>query len=99
MKCADKKCTSGLPGMWEPVILLWAEGLPIAGYQPASVTVGMHVCESCRKSMRPRHLLSDDLKRKLKAGFYYQGKAQPDFKTAKLTFTLADSFQNGGVKI
>ena len=98
-KCSEKSCLSGLPAKWEPVILLWAEGYPKATHQPASVTIGLHVCDSCKALSKPWHYLDQDLRNKLKLNFYERGKAQPDFGKAEITFTLADTFKNDGLFI
>jgi hypothetical protein len=92
-------CVSGLPAVWEPVILLWPAGYPKNAYQPASITLGLHVCENCKNISKARHYLSPDLRQKILLGFHEQGKWLPDFKTADIVFTLADSFKNDGVLI
>jgi hypothetical protein len=90
MKCADKRCISGLPAKWRPTLLLWAPGKSKA-HIPIDVTVNTHICDSCKKFAKPHHFLSPDLRQKIALHCIEARKQIPDFTTAALTFTMEDS--------
>lgn len=100
MICSSRRCKSGRPGVWEPIILLWPDRHDGAMWQPASVQMhGFLLCEECRVTARPIDMLSGKTWKKIKVDFWAQGKAMPSLQTAKLTFVLPDSLKLGGIKV
>ena len=99
MICCRNGCKSGLPGLYEPVILLWAEGYPPL-HQPASVAMhGTVVCAQCRETAKPIDFLPESVWKRIKIAFFESKKSQPSLKTAQITFVLPESLKLGGVKI
>lgn len=99
MKCLMRKCISGMPGIYEPVVLLWPEGAAVNSCQPASVQIALNVCEECKRKARPIDFFDERMWRNIKIHFHAVQKSQPSFKTAKLTFMLAETFDNKGQNI
>lgn len=96
-QCTVKSCTSGMPGLYEPVILLWPVGITNKkGFQPASLTVEQHVCAACKNAAKPTNFLNSDLWVKIQKHFFAVTKSLPSLQTAEVTFMLNDSFDNKG---
>jgi hypothetical protein len=85
--------------MWEPVILLWPEGVDKKMWQPAALSVKLHICDDCRKFAQPLQFLNEEVWKKIKVQFYAQGKAQPSLKNAEITFMMDDSYPIVGLPV
>lgn len=92
-ECSSRECTSGKPGLWEPVILLWPEGANPKVWQPASANlIGIVVCDDCTKTTKVIHLIPDlEHWKKITDVFAENGKIMPSLKTAKLTFVIPET--------
>lgn len=97
MKCSLRNCTSGLPAIWEPTILVWPDLKDGNVFQPASISIQTMVCDECRKKTAPVHYVTADMWKEIIGVFRASKKSVPSFRTAKITFTLAETFKNGGI--
>lgn len=100
MKCGGYHCKSGMPGVWQPIILLWAENHPPMTHQPAELKLNdILVCPECKDRAKPIHFIDEISWAKIKKAFRTQGKTMPSFKTAAITFFIPDSLDIGGYKV
>lgn len=92
MNCAGPGCNSGMQGVWEPIILLWAQGHSPMTHQPAELRLNdVLVCLDCKRRCRPIHFLDDISWGKIKRAFTLQGKTPPNLKTAQITYFVPES--------
>lgn len=91
--CTNKSCNSGLPGRWQPILLLWPDGFVRMQCQPVSVTVNNHlVCDNCQKKATVAQLIPMDHFKSIQTVVVGHGKRKPVLATAKLEYFVPDSF-------
>jgi hypothetical protein len=92
-KCSFQNCTSGKPGLYEPIILLWPEKPSLFPSQPANVNcVGHALCTECIGKATPRDFiptLADWIK--ICRFFDDNKKVRPTLQNAKLTFMVPET--------
>jgi hypothetical protein len=97
-KCSLVRCTSGKPGLWEPIVLLWPERVSFLPAQPASINIiGHALCGECVARVTVRDVIPTYNEwDKIVKHFNEQKKAKPSFRTAKLTFMIPETRVEGG---
>jgi hypothetical protein len=97
MKCTKPNCNSGLPAKWQPVLLMWPEGMKPMECQPVSVNVNHHyLCDECQKNTIPSGLISRDDFKSIQDAVVHHGKQRPALSTAKFTFFVPETHASGG---
>lgn len=84
-KCATKECKHG--AKFIPRICVPAKGWPIDSHEPLSCMMGIEVCESCFKDMKPEMFFGpalDKIPNNMRKIFEIgaDGKCPPDFDRA-----------------
>jgi hypothetical protein len=69
-------------------------------FQP--ISLALHdtlVCKACTKTATPARLISADRWKEIVNTVHAANFALPSFRSAKVTFMLAESFKNGGIEL
>ena len=91
-KCTYEKCNSGLPGRWQPVVLLWPEGYKPMQCQPISVDLKHHcLCDDCQKIAKANVLIPPEGFRQIIRAVVGHGKMKPSMKTARVTCFIPET--------
>ena len=99
-KCMHPKCNTGLPGAWEPIILLWPARPGGHMFEPASVNIkGVVVCEMCTKTSRARDYVYDQGEMKKIMSAFRGRDFLPNWFSAKVSFMIPETVDLDGDKI
>lgn len=93
-RCAKAGCEN--PGVWSPVMVLWARGHDRASHQPARGHIfpkdpdtgeAFLVCHACKEATTFLDLVPRDAWPMIVRSFVRIGRAEPDMETGTLEWT------------
>jgi hypothetical protein len=85
--CTRTDCTSGLPGVFYPMLNIPAVGHPAHEDKCLKVQIGTKVCGHCRRKLRVTDVLFEDLQETIRQLLDAMRRQPPDFTRAWLTWT------------
>lgn len=99
-KCANPKCTSGLPATHMPIVLCWSAKARPHSHIPISIDVeNNEVCLPCTKTLQPKDFFTHTKWMEICHTIKEAKKEMPSLKTAKMVYVIPETKPSGAVHV